>query len=322
MTSDPQSENHQGQVGQDEAAPSKEIPTSQPHSTIDSKPFNNENAEPYKKKSYLARYKEWRDNPWRVKAGWTDKAIVFLTLGIVFLGFMQWLEMHGSGKQTDKIITASNLIEDHQKQLVADNRQVLEDNRLALDKSLGENRVELGKVLKQNREALQAQTGASNGQLEAVQQQTEISERPWIKITDAQTVGNGDIVPALSFQTSHFGGQNYTQATFQIQVSYRNIGHSVASTVVHFALFLPLWKNGYADVIAEEKKRFCEQTAKAPIDPAARIVLFPDDSHDWSAGPNHSITAENTNYFADMSGNQAPYILPVVAVCGGCPTHS
>jgi hypothetical protein len=40
------------------------------------------------------------------RAKWTDKAIVMLTAGIVFLAFMQWLEMHEGGKQTDRIIAA------------------------------------------------------------------------------------------------------------------------------------------------------------------------------------------------------------------------
>jgi ElaB/YqjD/DUF883 family membrane-anchored ribosome-binding protein len=182
MTSDPQPEGYHSEANPDKGNTSNDIVSGQPHTGIGDEPPKGENAEPYKKKGYFARYRQWRDNPWRSKASWTDKAIVFLTLGIVFLGFMQWLEMRGSEKQTNKIITAANLIETHQKQLVLDNKQVLDDNRLALDKSLSENRVELGNVLKQNREALQAQTAASNGQLAAIQSQTEASERPWITI--------------------------------------------------------------------------------------------------------------------------------------------
>src|SRR5579883_2259499 len=43
-------------------------------------------------------------------AKWTDKAIVVLTAGIVFLAFMQLLEMHEGGKQTDRIIAADERI--------------------------------------------------------------------------------------------------------------------------------------------------------------------------------------------------------------------
>jgi hypothetical protein len=36
---------------------------------------------------------------------WTDVAIVILTVGIVFFALMQWLEMRGSGHQTDQLVT-------------------------------------------------------------------------------------------------------------------------------------------------------------------------------------------------------------------------
>lgn len=46
------------------------------------------------------------------RAKWTDKAIVVLTGGIVFLAFMQWREMNEGGKQTDKIICADQRLAD------------------------------------------------------------------------------------------------------------------------------------------------------------------------------------------------------------------
>jgi hypothetical protein len=38
------------------------------------------------------------------KPKWTDIAIVILTVGIVIFAGMQWLEMEGAGKQTDKLL--------------------------------------------------------------------------------------------------------------------------------------------------------------------------------------------------------------------------
>lgn len=40
---------------------------------------------------------------------WTDIAIVILTCGIVLLAYMQWSEMHGTGKQTDDLINAARI---------------------------------------------------------------------------------------------------------------------------------------------------------------------------------------------------------------------
>jgi len=50
--------------------------------------------------SLIESFKMWLRNPHRDKPKWTDVAIVFLTLGIVFLGYMQYKEMHGSGVDT------------------------------------------------------------------------------------------------------------------------------------------------------------------------------------------------------------------------------
>src|ERR1700691_1847915 len=41
------------------------------------------------------------------KPKWTDIAIVLLTLGIVFLGYMQWQEMHSGGIDTGHIAGAT-----------------------------------------------------------------------------------------------------------------------------------------------------------------------------------------------------------------------
>lgn len=102
---------------------------------------------------------------------------------------LQWREMVGGGTQTDQIINAANGIKTAQGQLVSDNKQVLADNRQALSDVLRENSEELAKALRQNRDALKAQTTASDGQLAAIEKQTEISERPWIAVYDSAMVG-------------------------------------------------------------------------------------------------------------------------------------
>jgi hypothetical protein len=93
--------------------------------------------------------------------------LFLVTLGTLIILKNQLQEMRGSGTQTDKIISAANLIEDHQKQMVKDNKQVLSDNRNALADSLKENRTELAKVLQQNREALNAGAKQSKAALDA-----------------------------------------------------------------------------------------------------------------------------------------------------------
>jgi hypothetical protein len=129
-----------------------------------------------------------------VSTGWMAAftlILMFVGVGTYFILTNQLHEMQGSGTQTDKIIKAANLIEDHQKQMVKDNKQVLSDNRDALAGALTENRTELEAVLQQNREALERQTAALNGQLAAIERARKTSEsasrddqRAWLGVGD------------------------------------------------------------------------------------------------------------------------------------------
>lgn len=142
------------------------------------------------------------------------------------------------------------------------------------------------------------------------------SLRPWIKITDVKTRGEGPLIPALSFQRSPTWPVGQSQATLQLQISLKNVGHSPARLSVDFELFLPLWENGYSGVIYREKRRFCREFAKREleVDPSLQIILFPDESHDWYGAGATMVNNKVVNYFSDDRGT-VPYILPVVAVC-------
>lgn len=141
------------------------------------------------------------------------------------------------------------------------------------------------------------------------------SLRPWIKITDVQTRGDKPPIPALSFQTSPSWPIKTSQATLQLKISMKNIGHSPTKLTVNVELFLPLWRDGYANVIYQEKKRFCGEFAKKGlnVDQSLQITLFPDEAHEWYAGVAAMVDSKVINYFSDRP--PTPYILPVVAVC-------
>lgn len=85
--------------------PTKEMPVQKVQEVIKNKDSQNNKTAP-REKLYFSKIREWWNDPFRERASWTDKAIVLLTGGIVLLAYMQWLEMHGGGKQTDRIIAA------------------------------------------------------------------------------------------------------------------------------------------------------------------------------------------------------------------------
>ena len=131
-----------------------------------------------------------------------------------------------------------------------------------------------------------------------------------------KTAGNGPIVPALSFQyPGPPNGPKGIQATFQLQISLKNIGHSVATADVDFDLFLANWNStGFADAIVAEQKRFCDSflTENRHV-PTLRAVMFPDDPYEWSGAAASMVHPENINRSPETG--ITGFIIPVVVVC-------
>jgi hypothetical protein len=74
----------------------------------------------------------------RERPKWTDVAIVGLTLGIVYLAYMQWREMHGSGEQTDKIIAADERLAAANERFATAMENSVAQAQLAMQKSIQE----------------------------------------------------------------------------------------------------------------------------------------------------------------------------------------
>jgi gas vesicle protein len=180
---------------------------------------------------------------------------------------LQWREMVGGGTQTDKIINAAGGIEGAQKQLVLDNKTVLGDNRTALAEVLKENREELAKALRQNRDALKAQTATLNGQLAAMQNQTDISERPWIKITPS-------IAQPLTFDVMRNAGPVATMTTENV---IENVGQSVALNVLSWEDVIPVDPNGSLQTARTRQDEWCGAHRHLQKGEMTGGVLFPHD---------------------------------------------
>jgi ElaB/YqjD/DUF883 family membrane-anchored ribosome-binding protein len=160
----------------------------------------------------------------------TNRAIAIATIVIAIATVFTWWEAHSGSKQTDKIIVAANAIKTDQNQLVLDNRQVLQDNRDALNATLKENRKEVSSILRENRASLKAQTQAAHEQSVAalqsalsIQQQTIISERPWLSV---------DFEPIrLRFVNG--------MAALDSNLSITNVGKSIAKEIQIEAKMIP-----------------------------------------------------------------------------------
>ena len=150
--------------------------------------------------------------------------LFLVTGGTVIILKNQLHEMHEGGTQTDKIIAAANLIEDHQKQIVADNRQVLADNRNALANSLTENRREMDLALQQNRQALEANERESKLVLDASIEAARIDQRAWISAGGNTISIAGDGQATLEFLLVNTGRTPGLDAETAMGWEVRNMG--------------------------------------------------------------------------------------------------
>lgn len=58
---------------------------------------------------YWQKFRTVLTAPFHESPKWTDIAIVFLTLGLVLVGYWQYKDMEAAGAQTDKLIQAANI---------------------------------------------------------------------------------------------------------------------------------------------------------------------------------------------------------------------
>jgi hypothetical protein len=152
---------------------------------------------------------------------------------------------------------------------------------------------------------MQIQTGIAKDQLEQ-------SERPWIEILDVKPRGNTTPIGGLSFQK--IGPYKSepdirVQANIQVEVTFRNIGHSVADVSPDAELFMPQFSpSEYWNRINAEEQHFCgSREMKQP-----QQTVFPNENQPsiWDSGLSSPIRPENISHVPDGTG-----ITPALIVC-------
>jgi hypothetical protein len=171
--------------------------------------------------------------------------------------------------------------------------------------------------MKESTDAANKSAGAAQISAEVA----ELSERPWIKILGIQAKGN-KVILGMNFSGYGHGvfPNGRKQINIPMDVSFTNIGHSVAEVYVDYELFLPLWESqgptshgysiGYAGIVAQEKTRYCNFSSKNKEFPV-RFVIFPNEPFTWSGGISQPILPDRINHI-EQSRN---VVLPVVIVC-------
>jgi hypothetical protein len=206
---------------------------------------------------------------------------------------MQYREMDASGKQTDKIITAANLIEAHQNQIVLDNKQVLSDNRKAIANTLTENRNELAAALKQNREALEVSAEQGKAAMAASIEASRLAQRPWIKIKHR-------IMSPLTFDVPRNGGQ---MAIMTIEDTMENIGQSVALNVLSWEDVIPVDLDHSTRTAQRRQSDYCDTNRHPDPRSLTGYALFPHDPfvQNEVVGPTMATIQQFTVHTTDHS---------------------
>ncbi len=249
------------------------------------------------------------------------KKIVDLLAGIaviftlVFIG-LQWNEMRKGGEDT-KALAGAAKAQAEAAQATAQAAKSQADNTSKLATAAVDQVAKLEAAVKETHAlwwATKKSADAAKSTAENTARQLELSERPWIKIVDVKTQGDNQIIPALSFQKVGPYKDVGQQATFQLVLSLKNIGHSVADVAASYELFFPIWDgNGYWNVISSEQKRFCDSPAGKVPQFYPKFVVFPDELFDWHGAAAGLINPSVTNHLRDQG--ETGYILPVIIVC-------
>jgi hypothetical protein len=178
---------------------------------------------------------------------WTDVAIVILTIGIVFFALMQWLEMRGSGRQTDQLVSYAKAQADAARDQ-SDAAQQFSDTAEDINGGIAD-----------ATDQLEAAANNAKRSIEATQDAMRLEQRAWVALKPTAT-------GPLYF--------NNEGAWLPINVVMTNIGHSPAR-------YVKLWEKlvvSLAPPTSEEIETTCALLKKPPASKETNgWVLFPTE---------------------------------------------
>lgn len=134
----------------------------------------------------LSSFLEWWGDPYRDKPRWTDIAIVVLTGGIIFLGYMQWQEMHSGGIDTRNLATAAQFQAQQMETIAQVSRAQASAALTQANQAEIQARASLQQVGKLEAGVRETHALAEQAQRSAniAQETLQIEERPWVGVID------------------------------------------------------------------------------------------------------------------------------------------
>jgi hypothetical protein len=154
---------------------------------------------------------------------WTDVAIVFLTVGIIFLGFMQWREMHEGGIDTHALAVAA-LVTEKSAEKSAQASRDFADSAANIGIKIGTAEQDFSRMAKNSADSIKA-----------TQDAMQVEQRPWVTVDNADDKG---IAPYGLLQVAPAAnriGAVFDNTTAQFYMTYllKNYGHAPANVDVN-----------------------------------------------------------------------------------------
>jgi hypothetical protein len=164
-------------------------------------------------------------------------------------------------------------------------------------------------TLRSNRHAVEVTEKNAKNQLDAMQRQLELQQRPWIKITEIKAWGKGPVIPAFHFRKFSNAAAAPIGADLYFMLGMKNVGHSVAEVALRSELYVPPWEK-FGQTLPEEKKKFCSAPHSEEWYPS--VMLFPDEPpYQWGQEAMHFVEASS----GTRVNGQQQIVAAAVIVC-------
>ena len=257
------------------------------------------------------RFWTWLREPNTERPRWTDVAIVILTGGIVFLGFMQWREMHEGGKDThDLAVQAKSQADAAGKQ--ADAAKSMADSTKSLAERMKDqaDRTKIiaeQAVIQARAAGISAQAASSAAKIAS--DQLVLSERPWVKIKHR-------IANPLTFNV---GGRASGKdvASIIIEDTLENVGQTAALNVFSWEDIIPLDSDFTRRTAQARQEEWCGANRhRPPSGGLSGFTLFPHDPmvQQSTVGPTmETVTRAATNSPKGIEGKVGFVLVGCVA---------
>lgn len=245
--------------------------------------------------------------------------VVFGVIGILISGYQSFISRRAADTAVSALNENRRQFEAALEETKAQTRaqvNAADASRKAADESIAALEVskqQFKQSLRETQVQTQAQVEAAKATRDAAETaagQLELTERPWIRILDAQTPSIDQSVPALVFAKN-----GYPHASLNLTMRLKNIGHSVAFVTAYPTLVFPRWDKGGMDRLLADERALCSAEAQRGVDSISKTMIYPDDDpFEWQGVTGSGINQDAIMHPDVLNGSEGIMLALIVCV--------